>query len=121
MIEILAGFPDNIVACTGKGRITKQDYERVLIPSVEQALRHNAKIRCFYELGPDFAGFDMGAAWEDFTLGVEHLTRWERVALVTDVEWMRIAANAFRFLMPGRVRVFSNKQTDEALGWITAA
>jgi hypothetical protein len=25
---------------------------------------------------------------EDFKFGMEHITRWERVAVVTDVEWI---------------------------------
>ena len=121
MIELLEGFPDNVVACAAKGQVTKEDYERVLIPSVERALTRSAKIRCYYELSPEFKGFDAAAAWEDAKIGIEHLTRWERVALVTDVEWIRLATNAFGFLMPGRVRVFSAVESAEAKRWITAA
>jgi hypothetical protein len=121
MIEILSGFPDNVVACAGKGRITKDDYEKVLIPRIEQALSRNAKIRCYYQLEPDYSGFDADAMWEDFKVGVEHLTRWERVAFITDVEWMRFIANAIRFLMPGEVRVYSNGEAAEARRWIAAA
>ncbi len=121
MVEILQGFPDNVVACAAKGQVTKQDYERVLIPSVERALERNAEIRCYYELRPEFRGFDAGAAWEDAKIGIEHLTRWERVAVVTDVEWIRLATNAFRFLMPGQVRVFSSAESAEAKRWIAAA
>ena len=42
------------------------------------------KVHCYYELGPQFSGMDPGAAWEDFKPGIEHLTRWERLAIVTD-------------------------------------
>ena len=101
MIEPSQGFPDNVVACAAKGQVTKKDYEQALIPDVERALERNAKIRCYYELSPEFAGFDAGAAWEDAKLGIEHLTRWERVAVVTDVEWIRLATSAFRFLYAG--------------------
>jgi SpoIIAA-like len=121
MIEVLPGFPDNVVACAAKGQITKQDYEQVLIPNVERALARSAKIRCYYELTPEFKGFDAGAAWEDARVGIEHLTRWERIAVVTDVEWIRLATNAFRFLMPGKVRVFSLAESGEAQRWVIAA
>ena len=120
MIEILQGFPDNVVACAAKGHITKQDYEHVLIPDVDRALERNAKIRFYYELSRDFEGFDAGAAWEDAIVGIRHLTRWERVAVVTDVDWIRLATSAFRFLMPGQVRVFSSAESAEAKRWITA-
>ncbi|HVN63399.1 MAG TPA: STAS/SEC14 domain-containing protein [Candidatus Binataceae bacterium] len=71
-------------------------------------------------MGAQFSGIDPGAAWEDFKVGVEHLTRWERAAVVTDVEWIHHAVNAFRFLMPGRIRVFPNNQAAQARAWIAA-
>ena len=120
MIEMLQGFPDNVVACAAKGHVTKQDYEQMVIPAVGRALERNAKVRCYYELGPEFKGFDAAAAWADTKVGIEHLTRWERVAVVTDVEWLRFATGAFFFLMPGHVRVFSLAESDEAKRWITA-
>src|SRR5271169_2520152 len=55
---------------------------------------------------------------EDLKLGIEHLSRWERVAVVTDVAWIRHAVGAFQFLMPGEVRVFTTGQTSEARKWI---
>jgi hypothetical protein len=118
MIEVLTGFPDNVVAFAAKGQITREDYEQILIPAVEHALEGNDKIRCYYELTPEFKGFDAAAAWEDAKIGIEHFTRWERVAVVTDVDWIRVATNAFRVLMPGQVRVFATVQSDEAKGWI---
>ncbi len=120
MIALLQDFPENVVACLAKDQVTKQDYEQVVIPAVERALDRNAKIRCYYELSPEFKGFEAGAAWEDAKVGVEHLTSWERVAVVTNVEWVRIATNIFRFLMPAQVRVFSIAESAEAKRWITA-
>jgi len=120
MIEILEGFPEDVVAFVAKGRVTKSDYDDVLVPKVEEALARREKLRCYYELGAEFSGIDAGAVWEDFKIGIEHLTRWERVAVVTDVEWIRLAANLFRFLFPGEVRVFAAGEAAEARRWIAA-
>ena len=81
-------FPDNVLAFVCKGRVTKTDYDAVVVPALINALKSHGKVRLYYETAPDFAGLDPGAVWEDFKVGVEHLTRWERVAVVTDVEWM---------------------------------
>ena len=121
MIEILEDFPDDIVGFAAKGQVTRRDYEQVLIPKVEAALQRHHKLRLYYELGSQFAGIDAGAAWEDAKIGVEHLTRWERVAVVTDVDWMKHTINAFRFVMPGQRRVFPTAQTAEARTWIAGA
>lgn len=120
MIEVLEGFPDSVVAIAASGRVTKKDYDDVLIPKVEEAFRRRRKIRCYYELGAPFSGINAGAAWEDFKCGIEHLTQWERIAVVTDVDWIRLAINAFRFLMPGEMRVFGTAQASDARRWISA-
>ena len=120
MIEVLEDFPENVVAFAGKGRVTRNDYDAVLIPEVKRALSRRKKIRCYYELGPEFSGMDSGAAWEDFKVGIEHLTRWERVAVVTDVNWIRLSMNVFRFLMPGEIRIFGTNEASEARHWVAA-
>ncbi|HVS75819.1 MAG TPA: STAS/SEC14 domain-containing protein [Steroidobacteraceae bacterium] len=120
MIKILEGFPEPIVAAACEGQVTREDYERILIPRVNEALARHGKVRIYYEIGPTFSGFDVGAVWEDTKLGLEHLSRWERMAVVTDVRWIRLAVGAFRFMMPGKLRVFDAAQAAEARSWISA-
>ena len=118
MIKLLNGFPEATVALACEGHVTREDYERILIPRVQAALARHDKVRIYYEIGPSFSGFDVGALWEDAKIGFEHLSRYERMALVTDVAWIRLAVGAFRFLMPGRLRVFDASHAHEARGWI---
>ena len=120
MIAVLDGFPDDVVAITAVGRVTRRDYDEVLIPKVNAVLEKRGKVRCYYELGPRFEGFDAGAVWEDFRLGVAHLARWERVAIVSDLDWIRVTANLFRFLLPARLGVFPTAEANEARAWIVA-
>ena len=44
MIEVLEGFPGNVIAFSAKGRVTKSDYDDVLIPKVKAALARQRKI-----------------------------------------------------------------------------
>ena len=116
MIELLKGFPDNVVAAAASGHVTRADYERVLIPAVNAAFRRHRKVRFFYELRP--TAIDAGAVWDDFKVGMEHLLQWERIAAVTDVDWIRSGVNLFRPFVPGEMRVFGMDQADEARRWI---
>jgi hypothetical protein len=52
MIEVLQGFPEDVVAFSAKGRVTRRDYDHVLIPKVREALAGHKSIRCYYELTP---------------------------------------------------------------------
>lgn len=120
MIEHLMNFPDNVLAFVCKGRVTKGDYDAVLVPAVMNALKRQDKVRLYYETAADFDGIDPGAIWEDFKVGMEHLTRWERVAVVTDVEWIKQAMRFFSFLMPGAMKSFSTSEAAQARAWIIA-
>jgi len=120
MIELLKGFPDNVVAIRAGGRIKKEDYETVLIPAVGEALKTHPKVRVYYEVGPDFAGFEAGAVWDDFSFGLGNIGRWEKVAVVTDVEWLRNVTGAFHFLMPCVVQVFPVSEVENAKAWVVA-
>ncbi len=120
MIEIIEGLSGKVVGLVAKGRVTRKDYLEVVIPALEKSLKRSAKVRLYYELGSQFTGIDLGAELEDLKIGIEHLSRWERVAVVTDVAWIRHAVGAFRFLMPGELRVFTTAQVSEAREWIGA-
>lgn len=118
MIERLSGFPDDVVAVACSGRVTKNDYEAVLIPRVEEALAQHEVVRMYYEIGADFDGIDPAAVWEDMKIGMGHLRRWQRVAVVTDVTWIRATMKIFGFLLPGEMRLFDDGEKAAARQWI---
>ena len=119
MIEVLNDLPEHVVGFRAKGRVTKDDYEKILIPEIERALQTHGKISCYYELGSEFSGMEAGAIWEDTLIGFEHLAQWDRVAAVTDVSWISHALSAFRFLMPGRLKVFATEEAQAAKSWVS--
>jgi hypothetical protein len=120
MIEIMSGLPEHVLGFTAKEKVTGKDYETVLIPAIEEKLKKHAKVRLLYHLGADCTGFEMEAMWDDTKIGLQHLTAWERIAVVTDIEWIRLTTKAFGFVMPGHIRVFANSRLDEARAWVSA-
>jgi SpoIIAA-like len=118
MIDKLDGFEGNVLGYACKGRVTRQDYETVLVPAVEQALKQHDKLRFYYQIGPGFSGIDPGAMWEDFKVGMGHLTHWERIAVVTDVDWIRHTFRAFSFVIPGVAKIFRVGEETKAREWI---
>jgi hypothetical protein len=116
MIDIIEGFPGNVVGIVVKGRVTLQDCREVLTPAIEKSLRRHDMIRLYYEIGSRFPG----AAWDDLDLGIGHAARCERVAIVTDCGWVRQTVKALRFLIPSEVRVFPTMLAPESRAWITS-
>ena len=119
MLERIQGLPENVIGFTARGVVTGADYESVLIPAVEKMLADRKNVRLLYHLGDDFKGFDAEAIWNDAKVGMQHLTSWERVAVVTDVGWIRTTMKAFGFVLPGHVKVYSNNKLTEALKWLS--
>lgn len=121
MIEHLKGFPDNVLAFVCSGRVTKAEYDTVLVPAVRAALKAHDKLRIYYETAANFRGIAPDAVWEDFKVGMEHLTRWERAAVVTDVNWIKHTVQFFNFLMPGQMKIFPRSEAARAREWIVVA
>ncbi|MGA9334375.1 MAG: STAS/SEC14 domain-containing protein [Rudaea sp.] len=120
MLKPIAKLPPRTVGFSAKGEVTTLDYESVLIPAIQSAIKkaRNGKIRFLYYLGPGFTGFSLGAMWEDARFGFSHLKAWEKIAVVSDVDWIRIMVNAIKFAIPAPVKVFPNRKLAAAKAWL---
>ena len=50
---------------------------------------------------------------------MQHLMRWKRIAVVTDVPWIEQMVYMFSFLLPGATKVFRVGEEAEARAWLT--
>lgn len=119
MVEPIPGLPPNVLGFTARGTVTAEDYESVIIPAVEAAFARRSKVRFLYHLGEAFSGFEAGAMWDDAKIGLRHITGWERMAVVSDVDWIRTALRIFGLAIPGEVRVFHDHELAEAKRWVS--
>jgi SpoIIAA-like len=119
MVEKIPDLPDTVLGFTAKGTVTANDYESIIIPAVEALFSRQRKVRFLYHLGEEFSGFEAAAVWDDTKLGLKHLGGWERMAVVSDVDWIRAAVKIFGVAIPGHVRVFHNRELAEATRWIS--
>jgi len=119
MVEQIPELPDNVLGFTAKGTVTADDYESVIIPAVDALFSRQPKVRFLYHLGEDFSGFEAAAMWDDAKLGLKHLAGWEKVAVVSDVDWIRAAVRVLGLVISGQVRVFHNRELAEAKRWVS--
>lgn len=120
MIEIIENLPGSVVGARASGHVTASDYETVLVPAIENAIKSHGSIRLLYHLGPAFENYSPGAMWDDMKIGFSHLQAWERLALVTDHEWLAGGTRLFSFAMPCPVKVFADRDYDDAVKWIAS-
>jgi len=118
MLKLIPGLATNVVGIEAVGKVEATDYQQVLDPAADRAVRDHDRVRLLYVLAGDYEGYTPAAMWEDAKLGSRHLKAWERIAVVTDHEGLSDAVRAFGWFMPCEVRTYPVSQLEEAKAWI---
>jgi hypothetical protein len=119
-VTVIEGLPDDVVGISVAGVVTARDYAETIVPLIESKLATHRKIRMIYRIGPEFEAYTPGAIWSDALVGVKHLTAFSRVAVVSDIGWIRHAVRAFAPLIPADVHVFADDDLAAARAWVSA-
>ena len=119
IIETLQHLPDHVLGFRAVGEVTAHDYEEEIIPAVLAMAERVQHVRMLYVLDEAFTGFTAGAMWDDAALGASRYAAWERVAVVTDVPWIRASVQALHFVMPGHFRLFHTEERQQAEQWLS--
>jgi hypothetical protein len=122
MIDELDDLPRGVLGFRFSGHVTRDEYRQRLLPPLKACLDRGQKVRLLVVIDDDFDQFEAGALWEDLKFGLGsglgHLSAWERMALVSDADWVRHAITLFGWLVPGDVRVFPLAALDDATAWL---
>ncbi|WP_158215805.1 STAS/SEC14 domain-containing protein [Notoacmeibacter marinus] len=116
-IETLA---PGVCHLTIDGRIEKSDI-RMAMAAITAAKDESERINILVDVR-GFAGFEMAALIEDLRQGfreLRDLSRYDRVAVVTEKSWMEWAAKTEGALLPGvSVRTFRSEEMDRARRYV---
>ncbi|OJX49778.1 MAG: STAS/SEC14 domain-containing protein [Flavobacterium sp. 38-13] len=119
MIEILPSLPKNIAAFRATGKVTKEDYQKVMAPRVNELVSNTGELNFFFLIDTELGDFTLGAWFQDALLGLKHLASWKRAAIVIDSPQARKFTDEFSILAPGEFRGYPKEQYSEALEWVT--
>jgi len=118
MFEMLSGFPDDVMAVSARGKLSADDYSRILVPMVEERMRQHRPLKLFFYLGPQFKGMEVGAMVEDARLGLARWRDWGAIAVVTDFAGWRDAIGFLGLIFHHPVRLFFDADFEKAKAWI---
>ena len=118
MIDVLSTTSPGQLEIRMSGRVTQEDYDKVLVPHLEKALTEQDQLRILVVVESDLDGFDMGAVWSDTKMGLAHWRGFDRAAIATDIAWMRVATRAAAPFMPCPVKLFAVSELDDARRWL---
>jgi SpoIIAA-like len=122
MVNAVADLPSGVLGFRASGRVTVNELDQVT-QAVNAALGRHEPLNFYIELADDFEGLDRDAARQGrhdaLAVGLRHRKSWQRLALVTDQDWVRNYLNAFGSIVPGELRVFEPSRRGEARSWLT--
>ena len=118
MVKVIEDVRKNFIEFELSGVVTGEDYEKTLIPAIKKKVQENEKIRVLYHVTQDFDSYEFQAMFDDAKAGMEFFSNWEKIAVVSDVEWIVNGVKIFAFIVPGKVKTFHNSEIDKAKEWL---
>ncbi len=116
MIQVISNMPVGTIGLRASGKVSEEDYRDVLVPTINAAMERG-KVRLLFVL-EDETGYEPGAVWADAKMWFKNLKGWQRLAIVSDADWLENAVKAFGWLMPGEVQVFESDDVRDAKQWL---
>jgi hypothetical protein len=124
MTELIPDMPPGTLGFRITDTLSKQDYVDTLMPPLYKAVEAGEHLRVLYAIGPDLH-VEPSAGWADLKMGaplaVKHRDLWERVAVVTDIPWLRRSFELLSWMIPGEVKLFHEVDIEEAKTWLTSS
>ncbi|UJA20811.1 STAS/SEC14 domain-containing protein [Thermoleophilia bacterium SCSIO 60948] len=123
MIEVIDGMPPGTMGFRCEdGDVRPIDLRNVMMPSIRRVVRARERLRILVVAGDGFEGVDRAAIWERakhaWDLGDRDFDLLDRLAVATDVPWIRRGVGSFGWMAPGEVRVFELGEVTRAQRWV---
>ena len=121
MLKRMWDMPVGTVGFEAVGEVEDDDFERAVEPVLRGEIADGRKIRLLYLLGPGMREYEGDTLAEEMKFAARHPTSYERVAVVSDEDWLRPALRVLSVLVPGRLRAFPVAQLAAAREWLATA
>ncbi len=75
------------------------------------------KVKVLFD-GTELEGWKLRAAWDDFKLGLQHGSEFDKIAIYGNKNWQEIAAKIGTWFISGEVKYFEHY--DDAVTWLNS-
>ncbi len=118
MLRAISDMPAGTIGFEAIGEVEDDDWEETVEPVLRREIAEGRDVRLLYLLGSESRELEGDAITADTGFRMRHATSYERVAVVSDEDWIRPALRALSFLLPGRARGFRVRDLAEAKAWL---
>jgi len=119
MLQRISEMPAGTIGFEAIGEVEDDDWEQSVEPLLRSEIAAGRKVRLLYLLGPESRDVEGDALKADTGFRARHATHFERVAVVSDEDWIRPALRALSFLLPGKAKGFHVHELPEAKTWLS--
>jgi hypothetical protein len=119
MLRTITDMPAGTIGFEAIGEVEDDDWEETVEPVLRREIAAGRNVRLLYLIGIEAHEVEGDAMSADTGFRVRHATSYERVAVVSDEDWIRPALRALSFLLPGKARGFRVRDLAEAKAWLT--
>ena len=118
MLRRMQEMPAGTLGFEAVGEVEDDDWERAVEPVLRREIGEGRQVRLLYLIGPDAREVEGDAMKADTGFRARHASSFDRVAVVSDEDWMRPALSALSFLLPGKAKGFRVRDLDAAKAWL---
>jgi hypothetical protein len=119
MLRRMTDMPAGTIGFEAIGEVEDDDWEHAVEPLLRQEIAEGRDVRLLYLLGPQARQVEGDAMAADTGFRAGHASSFERVAVVSDEDWMRAAIRVLSALLPGKAKSFRVRDLDAAKAWLT--
>ena len=120
MLRRMTDVPVGTIGFEAVGEVEDDDWDETVEPVLREEIAGGRKLRLLYVLGPQSRDVEGDAVKAGAEFRARHASSYDRVAVVSDEDWMRPALRAFSVLVPGKAKGFRVSELDDAKAWLTA-
>lgn len=121
MIQRISSLPETMVGFRAIGEVTKEDFDQVIIPAVNEIVEKTGQLNYLLVIDTSLKNFTAGAWIKDAILGIKNLTKWHKVAIVSDSEGIKKFTDFFSLLIPGEFKGFDHENLQQAIDWTASS
>ncbi|MCD6727007.1 MAG: STAS/SEC14 domain-containing protein [Solirubrobacteraceae bacterium] len=114
----MTDMPAGTIGFEAVGEVEDDDWEEAVEPVLRREIAEGRKVRLLYLLGSQARDVEGDALRADTGFRARHATSFDRVAVVSDEDWIRPALRALSFLLPGKARGFRVRDLAAARTWL---
>lgn len=120
MLRQISDMPAGALGFEAVDTFDDDDFEDTVEPVLRREIAAGRSIRMLYLLGPSLRSYEGDALAEELKFAARHAAWYERVAVVSDQDWLGPALRVLSALVPGQLRAFPVAQLPQAKTWVAS-